>query len=57
MLTLAKTYNIPCLIRADNALTRLKNQEIVTLDPQKKIVFRGSEDFDPENANFFGNFS
>lgn len=43
--TLAKTFNIPCLTRADNALTKLRGQVNVTLDPQKKIVFSGTGDF------------
>ena len=55
--TFAKTFNIPCLTRADNALTRLKSEEIVTLDPQRKIIFKGTDDFKPENESFCNGFN
>lgn len=40
----AKTYNLPLLTRADGALLALKEGEIVTLDPQRGLIFRGSEE-------------
>ena len=41
---LAKTYDIPVLFRGDGALSILIEGETVTLDPQKGLVYRGSEE-------------
>lgn len=43
-LMIARTYEIPILIRADGALLVLHEGETVTLDPHKGIIYRGSED-------------
>lgn len=40
---IAKTFEIPVMTRADGALTALIDGEEVTLDPQKGLVYRGSE--------------
>ncbi len=40
---IAKTFEIPVMIRADGALSVLQEGEEVTLDPQRGLVFRGSE--------------
>lgn len=38
----AKTLDIPILVRADGALSLLQEGQLVTLDPQKGIVYKGS---------------
>ncbi|MBS0625573.1 MAG: pyruvate kinase [Verrucomicrobia bacterium] len=40
----AKTFDIPVITRADGAMAVLKENEEVTLDPQKGIIYRGSEE-------------
>jgi len=40
----AKTFEIPVMTRADGALSILKEGEEVTLDPQKGLIYRGSDD-------------
>lgn len=40
---LAKTFEIPVMYRADGAMAILSEDEEVTLDPQKGLVYRGSE--------------
>ncbi len=42
--TIAKTFSISLITRADGALTLLKEGDEVTLDPQKGIVYRGTEE-------------
>jgi len=37
----AKTFDLPAIIRADSALDTLKEGEIVTLDPKKGLIYRG----------------
>ncbi len=39
VLALAKTFEIPAIVRADGALQTLKNGESVTLDPQKGLIY------------------
>lgn len=39
---IAETLGIPLLIRADEAMRRLKEGELVTLDPEKGIVYKGA---------------
>ncbi len=41
---IAKTFEISVMSRADGAMTILKEGDQVTLDPQKGIVYRGSEE-------------
>lgn len=41
---LAKNFNIPVMTRADGAINMLKPGEEVTLDPQKGLVYRGTEE-------------
>lgn len=41
---LAKTFQIPVITRADGAMLVLREGEEVTLDPQKGLIYRGSED-------------
>lgn len=43
-LQLAKELGIPILVRADGAMTRLKEGETVILDPEKGIVYKGFHD-------------
>jgi pyruvate kinase len=45
---LSKALDIPLLTRADGAMTLLKEGQIVTLDPQKGIVYKGSIPNDKE---------
>jgi pyruvate kinase len=40
----AKTFDISVMSRADGAMSILKEGEEVTLDPQKGLVYRGSEE-------------
>ncbi|MBS0651966.1 MAG: pyruvate kinase [Verrucomicrobia bacterium] len=44
----AKMLDIPLLVRADGAMTLLKDGLLVTLDPQKGIVYKGSISDDEE---------
>ncbi len=39
-LTLSKTYNIPLLVQAAGAINILQEEEVVTLDPSKALVYR-----------------
>ncbi len=41
-LALAKTLDLPILVRAELALTLLKDGQTVTLDPERGIVYKGS---------------
>ena len=41
---LAKTFEISVMSRADGAMRVLKEDEEVTLDPQRALVYRGSEE-------------
>jgi pyruvate kinase len=41
---IAKTFDIPLMTRADGAMAILKEGEEVTLDPQKGLIYRGSEE-------------
>lgn len=41
-LKIAKAYDIPIVIRADGALSVLKDGQVVTLDPEKKVVYKGN---------------
>ncbi len=43
--TLAKTFNIPVMSRSDGAMSILKEGDEVTLDAQKGLVYRGTEEF------------
>ncbi|MDX8431570.1 MAG: pyruvate kinase [Candidatus Algichlamydia australiensis] len=45
---LAKNLNVPLITRADNASTILQEGQLVTLDPQKGLVFKGSFSTDDE---------
>lgn len=40
----AKTFEIPVMTRADGAMSLLQEGEEITLDPQKGLVYRGSEE-------------
>jgi pyruvate kinase len=40
----AKTFEIPVMTRADGAMSILREGEEVTLDPQRGLVYRGSEE-------------
>ncbi len=40
----AKTFEIPVMSRADGAMSILREGDEVTLDPQKGLVYRGSEE-------------
>jgi pyruvate kinase len=40
----AKTFEIPVITRADGAMTVLQPGDLVTLDPQRGLVYRGSEE-------------
>jgi pyruvate kinase len=40
----AKTFEIPVMTRADGAMSILKEGDEVTLDPQKGLIYRGSEE-------------
>ena len=44
----AKMLEIPLLVRADGAMTLLQDEMLVTLDPQKGIVYKGSISEDEE---------
>ncbi len=48
-LLVAKTLNIPLMTRADGALGLLKEGQLVTLDPERGIVYKGSIDSDPKS--------
>jgi pyruvate kinase len=41
-LKIAKTLDIPIVVRADGALAVLRDGQIVTLDPEKRVVYKGS---------------
>jgi pyruvate kinase len=41
---IAKTFEISVMTRADGAMTILKENEEVTLDPQRGLVYRGTEE-------------
>lgn len=43
----AKTFDIPVIVRADGALGILHNGETITMDPQRGIVYRGIVDNSP----------
>jgi pyruvate kinase len=40
----AKTFEIPVMTRADGAMSLLQDGEEITLDPQRGLVYRGSEE-------------
>jgi len=40
----AKTFEIPVMTRADGAMSLLQEGEEITLDPQRGLVYRGSEE-------------
>jgi pyruvate kinase len=40
----AKTFKIPVMTRADGAIASLTEGEEVTLDPQRGLIYRGSEE-------------
>ena len=42
---IAKTFEISVMSRADGAMSILKEGDEVTLDPQKGLVYRGTEEF------------
>lgn len=42
-ITLGKTYNLSVIVRAENAMTILKDDQMVTLDPSKGVVYSGGE--------------
>ncbi len=41
-LKIAKTLDIPIVVRADGAVSVLRDGQVVTLDPQKKVVYKNS---------------
>lgn len=48
-LAIAKSLNIPILIRADTAFSKLKDGETIFLDPEKGIVYKGFHHSDEED--------
>ena len=40
----AKTFEISVMTRADGAMTILKEDDVVALDPQRGLIYRGSEE-------------
>ena len=40
----AKTFEVPVMTRADGAMAILRQDEEVTLDPQRGLIYRGSEE-------------
>jgi len=45
---IAKTLDIPIVVRADGAMGLLKDGQQVTLDPEKRIIYKGSVGTDEE---------
>lgn len=45
---IAKTLDIPIVARADGAMSLLHDGQLVTLDPEKKIIYKGSIGTDEE---------
>lgn len=45
---IAKTLNIPIVVRADGAMSLLHDGQLVTIDPDKRIIFKGSVSEDDE---------
>lgn len=43
VLLVAKTLNIPAIVRADGACSILKEGQLITLDPKKAIVYNGMQ--------------
>jgi pyruvate kinase len=41
-LKIAKTLDIPIVVRADGALSVLRDGQVVTLDPVKRVVYKGN---------------
>ncbi len=41
-LKIAKELDIPIVVRADEALAVLRDGQVVTLDPEKRVVYKGS---------------
>lgn len=48
----AKALGIPILVRADGAISLLQEGQLVTLDPQKGIVYKGSLPNEEETNSF-----
>jgi pyruvate kinase len=42
--TLAKNYGISMICRADGATAVLREGEVVTLDPHRGLIYRGTEE-------------
>jgi pyruvate kinase len=38
-ISLANTHNVPLIVRADNAMTLLENDQIIVMDPEKGLVY------------------
>jgi pyruvate kinase len=45
---IAKTLNIPIVVRGDGAMSLLHDGQLVTIDPDKRIIFKGSVSEDDE---------
>lgn len=45
---IAKTLDIPIVVRADGAMSLLKDGQLVTLDPEKSIIYKGPVGTDEE---------
>lgn len=43
LLLVAKTFEIPVIVRADGAMSIIREGEIITLDPKKGIIYQGAE--------------
>lgn len=43
LMLVAKTFDIPAIYRADGAMNVIRNEELVTLDPQKGLIYKGLE--------------
>ncbi|MBN1914777.1 MAG: pyruvate kinase [Parachlamydiales bacterium] len=43
VLQFAKKHNIPCIMRANNAMTLLSDNEKIVLDPQKALIYSDSK--------------
>jgi len=41
-LLVAKTYDIPVIVRAEGTLSLLKEGESITMDPHKALIYRTS---------------
>ena len=38
-ISLAHTHNVPLIVRADNAMTLLEDEQVIEMDPEKGLVY------------------